>query len=163
MVAAWWLIWAVEEAFPEESLYLYFLAVISMAIRWQCWWLWWDRRKWELEVWPTVSTKIWSACLSAISVDLHNDWSSISSLIVKFCKKQFQIWKLIGRILYYSDYLILSKNLENQKRAHSGQKSDQSMFKSEHQRMAGQLYISINLPSSLPSPPSPSAQWNEPE
>ena len=29
------------------------------------------------------------------------------------------------------------------------------MFKSEHQRTGGQLYISINLPSSLPTPTSP--------
>ena len=57
-------------------------------------------------------------------------------------------------------YLKIWKNL---KRTHSGQKSDQSMFKSEHQRTGGQLYISINLPSSLPTPLSPSAQWNEPE
>ena len=68
----------------------------------------------------------------------------------------------MGRTLNYSDYLIISKNLESQKRTHSGQKPDQSMFKSEHQRTGGQLYISINLPSSLPTPLSPSAQWNEP-
>ena len=71
--------------------------------------------------------------------------------------------KFIGRTLNYSDYLKISKNLESQKRTHSGQKPDQSMFKSEHQRTGGQLYISINLPSSLPTPLSPSAQWNEPE
>ena len=68
-----------------------------------------------MEVWPTVSTKIWSACLSAISVDLHNDWSSISSLIVKFCNEQLQIWNFVGRTLYYSAYLILSKYLEKPK------------------------------------------------
>ena len=80
-----------EEAFPEESVYVYFF--------------------WLLFPWPLdgnvddydeiAESEKWRSdqpyqrrfgrlvCRPSL-FDLHNDWSSISSLIVKFCKEELQ-------------------------------------------------------------------------